>query len=90
MVKTRELGPAERNQIIGMFRSNMKKITIAKELGIGESTVRYVISKWLNCGSVNSAPRSGRPSKLNSRDTRRLILTTKKVRSSTLDNIHEK
>ena len=90
MVKTRELGSDERNQIIGMFRSNMKKTAIAKELGIGESTVRYVISKWLDCGCVNSAPRSGRPSKLNLRDTRRLIQTTKKSRKSTLDDIHEK
>jgi len=28
MVKTRELSLAERNQIIGMFKSNMKKVQL--------------------------------------------------------------
>src|SRR5271167_1449717 len=87
MAKTRELSLPERNQIIGMFRANMKKVAIAKEMGLGESTVRYVISKWLKSESVNSVPRSGRPSKLSERDARRLIKTSKKHRKATLNEI---
>jgi transposase len=90
MVKTRELCLAERNQIIGMFRSSMKKSAIAIEMGLGESTVRYVINKWLKSGSVNSAPRRGRPSKLSERDTRRLFQIIKKDRTAELEDIHEK
>ena len=90
MTKTRELSLAERNQIIGMFRSNLKKSAIAKEMSVGESTVRYVITRWLESGSIDSAPRLGRPSKLNERDTRRLVHTIKKDRKATLVNIHDK
>ena len=82
MTKTRELRLAERHQIIGMFRAKVKKVAIAKEMGLGESTVRYVISKWLNSESVNSAPRSDRPSQLSVRDARKLVRTTKKIEKS--------
>jgi transposase len=68
----------------------VKKVAIAKEMGLGESTVRYVISKWLNSESVNSAPRSGRPSQLTVRDARKLVRTTKKNRKITLNEIREK
>jgi transposase len=90
MVKTSELSLAARNHIVGMFRANVKKSTIAKEMGLGISTIHYVISKWLKCGNVNSTPRSGRPPKLGERDARRLVQTIKKNRTATLENIHEK
>ena len=89
MVKTRELGSAEPNQIIGMFRANVKKLAIAKEMGVGESTNSYVITKYLKSGCVNSAPRTGRPSKFSERDARRLVQTTRKNRKITLKEIHE-
>ena len=90
MVKTSELSLATRNQVIGMFRANMKKSAIAREMGLGVSTVHYIISNYLKYGSVNSAPRSGRPSKLGERDVRRLIQTIKKDRKATIQDIHEK
>src|SRR2546430_12281634 len=76
MTKTRELSLAERHHVIGMFRAKMKKVAIAKEMGLGESTVRYVISKWLKSETVNSTPRSGRPSQLSERNARRLVRTS--------------
>jgi transposase len=90
MVKTRELSIDERNQIIGMFKANLKKVTIAKQMGLGESTIRSVVTKWKTFECVNDAPRPGRPSKFNERDIRKLVRIMKRNRKNILEAIHEK
>jgi len=89
MPKTRELTPEERCQIITMYKVHMKKATIAREMNLGESTVRAVINRWATSKSYNSAKRNGRPQKLGEREARRLTLIVKRNRKAALDDISQ-
>ncbi len=61
MPKSRELNIGERHAIIAMYQRGVKPAEIARQIGIGDTTVRYVIKRYQASGSLNSAHRSGRP-----------------------------
>ena len=46
MPKNRELTAEERCQIITMSKLNMKGVDIARQMNLGESTIRAVINRW--------------------------------------------
>ena len=90
MPKSRELNIGERHAIIAIYQRGVKLAEIARQMGIGDTTVQYVIKRYKASGSLNSAQRSGRPKLLDDRDSRRLIRIVKKDREAILNHIHEK
>src|SRR5215471_4467945 len=89
MPKDRELTPEERCQIITLYKINLKKVDISRQMNIPESTVRAVINRWGDSMKFNSTHRAGRPQKLTEREARRLTLIVKRNRKATLDDIHQ-
>jgi len=89
MPKNRELTPEERCQIITLYKINLKKVDISRQMNIPESTVRAVINRWGDSMKFNSTHRAGRPQKLTEREARRLTLIVKRNRKATLDDIHQ-
>ena len=64
----RELSPAMRREIIGMREGGISFADIGRELHISEDSARKIWTRREINPSGASAPRSGRPPKLNGRD----------------------
>ncbi len=62
-----------RKKVIEIYQSGKGYKAISKALGLQRTTVRAIIHKWRNHGTVVNLPRSGRPTKITPRAQRRLI-----------------
>jgi transposase len=67
-----EVSPGTRREIIGLRKGGMKYPAIEEELGVKADTCRKIMNRRDNGHQSNSAPRSGRPKKLDDRDRRHL------------------
>ncbi|KAK3517935.1 hypothetical protein QTP70_027905 [Hemibagrus guttatus] len=56
-----------------IYQSGKGYKAISKALGLPRTTVRAIIYKWQNHGTVENLPRSGRPTKITPRAQRQLI-----------------
>jgi transposase-like protein len=59
--RSRNISPATRNQAIGMLKSGMTVLEVARAIQRGERTIRDLRAKYRQTGSVQDKPRSGRP-----------------------------
>lgn len=64
-----------------------KTSEIENLLGISESAIRSIWTKYLNTGEINKAKRSGRHSKMSQRDRNWLVRQTKMNRGHVLNDI---
>ena len=87
MPKNRELNTTEKQLIIKYHNENMKNVQIATLIGCSESTVRNVVKRWKETGTLKTKTGRGRKPMLNQRDTRRLMRIVKKNRRATIGEI---
>jgi transposase len=87
MSKKRELTPEERKIIVDMRSNNISYRAIAKSTNIPHSTVQSVIKRFIDSGTVISAPRNGRTPILSTRNLRNLKNVVIKNRRVTLHEI---
>lgn len=85
--KSKELTNDVRKLIVEMKLEGKKTSEIENLLGISESTIRSIWTKYLNTGDFNKAKRSGRPSKMSQRDRNWLVRQTKMNRGHVLNDI---
>jgi transposase len=67
-----ELSPSTRGQIVGMVKAGVSQRKVADELGISKGTVYNTMRRERLHNTQASLPKSGRPSKMDERDHRRL------------------
>ena len=73
-----ELTPGKRREAIAMHRDGKSFAAIGRELEVNADTVRKIWNRYEEYGNTKSAPRSGRPTKLDNRDRRHLKRYVKK------------
>lgn len=78
MPRRHELSEALRTKVVEMHEARKGYKTISKTLDVHVSTVRQIVSKWKQFGTVASLPRSGRPVKMTPRAQRTIINEVKK------------
>ena len=71
---------SERNQIIGMLKSNVNFSIISSIFNCSVKTIRRIKSKYDQHGSVEDLPRSGRPSVTTESENRRIVRSHKRNR----------
>lgn len=74
------LSPTKRGYILGLLDSGMKQEEIARRIGCHRNTISYTRRRLNQHGTRYTLPRPGRPSKINSRMERRVLLALKKYR----------
>jgi transposase len=77
-----ELSLGKRMQIIGMHEGGISYAAIGRKLEVPEDTVRKICNRQKINPSGESAPRSGRPPKLNDRDRRHIVRYVRRDRTN--------
>ena len=88
--KGQELSTDVKNMIVEMFQNGFSRRKIADILRIPKSTVIDNVRKFLDTGSVENKPRSGRPLFVKPRDYHKLERIVKTSRRSSLCDITNK
>ncbi|XP_063399124.1 uncharacterized protein LOC134683739 [Mytilus trossulus] len=88
--KGQELSTIVKNMIVGMFQNGFSRRKIADILRIPNSTVIDTVRKFIDTGSVENKPRSGRPLFEKPRDYHKLERIVKTSRRSSLCDITNK
>ncbi|VDI72282.1 Hypothetical predicted protein [Mytilus galloprovincialis] len=88
--KGQELSTDVKNMIVEMFQNGFSRRKIADILRIPKSTVIDNVRNFLDTGSVENKPRSGRPLFVKPRDYRKLERIVKTSRRSSLCDITNK
>ncbi|KAI8446053.1 hypothetical protein BY996DRAFT_4623928 [Phakopsora pachyrhizi] len=70
--KISHLSTERRAMLVGMSEAGLKYTEISQNTGISKSTIKDIVHRYHVQGSVETAPRSGRPRKLVDRDLRGL------------------
>ena len=91
-MKTKEFSKQFRDKVL-KYRSGLGYKKISKTLNIPRSTIKSIIKKWKEYGTITNLPREGRPSKLMDQARRALIreatkrpnITLKELQSSTAE-----
>ncbi|KAI9020165.1 BTB/POZ domain-containing protein [Phycomyces nitens] len=77
-----ELSDYQRGMIVGMSKYNSNMSSIARELGLGEATVRATINRVKRTGTALTKKRSGRPPVLSDKNKQilsRIVLSNQKA-----------
>ena len=72
-IKTKELSKKVRHKVVEKQRSGEGCKDISKSFMIPSSTVKSIMKKWNTYRTTQTLPRLGRPSKLSSRASRKLV-----------------
>ena len=67
MSRSKRIKKRMRNKVIDIYQSGKGYKAIFKALGLQRTTVRFIIHKWRELGTVVNLPRSGRPTKITTR-----------------------
>lgn len=78
MGKAKELSKDLREKVIQLYKSGKGYKKISKDLSMPISTVQSLIKKWKIRGSVDTKPRSGRPTKISATTARKIVRDVKK------------
>jgi len=90
MGKIKSLSPTKRAMIVSLFTiGKLGKKEIARRLSVSAQSVRYALDKYNSTGTFQDCKRSGRPSKLSSRDNRRLVRLVEQKRRKSLPNLRD-
>jgi len=88
MVKVRkELTVEQKNVVINMHKEHFSQRKIANILGVTQACICKVLKRVKDRNDVENLPRSGRPSKTDTRGDRRIVRYTKCHRKQTLAEI---
>ncbi|KAK3510411.1 hypothetical protein QTP70_005904 [Hemibagrus guttatus] len=83
MLRSKEIQKQMRKKVIEIYQSGKGYKAISKALGLPRTTVRAIIYKWREHGTVENLPRSGRPTKITTRAQRQLIQEVTKYPTTT-------
>lgn len=64
MARSKELSEDLPSRIVDLYKAGKGYKTISKSLAVHQSTVREIVYKWREFGTVASLPRSGRSPKM--------------------------
>ena len=78
MGKAKELSKDLREKVIQLYKTGKEFKKISKELRMPRSTVKTLIKKWRERDSVETKPRSGRPTKISAPTARTIVRDAKK------------
>ena len=81
--KSKEYSEEIKGQAIGLYKAGYSVRKISTELQIPRSTIHDIKQKWIETGSVQNQPRSGRPLALSRSEERYIILRLKRNRRMT-------
>lgn len=88
MKKTKEVSAAMRKQIIQCRQKDkIGYAAIGQRFGIPKSTVRGIVKRYEVRGTIDSSPRSGRPSQMTDRTRRRCLQEVKRNPRITADDL---
>ena len=87
-MKTKELSKKVRHKVVEKHRSGEGYNKISKSLIIPLSTVKSIMKKWKTYHTTQTLPRSGHPSKLSSRPSRKLVQDVSVNPTITLKDLH--
>ncbi|XP_066510708.1 uncharacterized protein [Hoplias malabaricus] len=73
MPRSKEISEVLRKQVVEAHQSGKGYKLISKGLGLPKTTVRSILRKWKQFGTVGNRPRSGRPPKISVRTRREII-----------------
>ena len=89
MPKTCELTDFERGEIVGLSKGGHSEREIMRILERPKTTVHDVIKKYQKEQQTSTAPRSGRPPILTTRNIRYLVNNVKEDHKQSIDEITE-
>ena len=89
MPKGTQLTEFEKGRIIGMYDLGTEPDLIATKIGRSHHTITHFLKRYQERQSIENAPRSGRPPKLDSTERQLLIDETMKNRTRSLHKIIE-
>ena len=78
MGKAKELSKDLREKIVELYKTGKGYKKISKELRMPISSVQTLIKKWKMRDSVETKPRSGRPTKISATTARKIVRDAKK------------
>lgn len=78
MGKAKELSKDLREKVVELYKTGKGYKKISKELRMPISSVQTLIKKWKMRGSVETKPRSGRPTKISATTARKIVRDAKK------------
>lgn len=78
MGKAKELSKDLREKVVELYKTGKGYKKISKELRMPISSVKTLIKKWKMRGSVETKPRSGRPTKISAKTARKFVRDAKK------------
>ena len=78
MGKARELSKDLREKVIELYKTGKGYKKISKELTMPTNSVQTLIKKWKTRDSVETKPRSGRPTKISATTARKIVGNAKK------------
>lgn len=90
MGKSSELTESERGQIIGLHKGGHSQRNISKIIDIPRSTIGDTIRRYKNKGITKSAPRSGRPKKINGENKQLLKELAKENNHNSAEQLQKK
>ena len=73
MGKAKELSKDLQEKVIELYKTGKGYKNISKELRMPRSCVQTLIKKWKFRSSVETEPRSGRPTKISATTARKII-----------------
>ncbi|KAK3529859.1 hypothetical protein QTP86_007268 [Hemibagrus guttatus] len=83
MPRSKEIQKQMREKVTEIYQSGKGYKAISKALGLPRTTVRAIIYKWREHGTVENLPRSDRPTKITPRAQRQLIQEVTKYPTTT-------
>lgn len=75
--------------IVDRMQNGLSQSDVSKQLEIGQTTVRKIWLKFVDTGSIDNRPRSGRPMKTTIRERRSLCRLSKKDPFKTSNQLHQ-
>lgn len=89
MPRKKEISEDIKSRVVELHKSGKGYKLISKTLGIHQSTVRQILYKWREHGTVATLPRSGRPAKMTPKARRRILNEVKKNPGITAKGLKE-
>lgn len=77
MARNKYLCREIKNKIIELYKAGQRQVTISHNLNILKGTVSKIIRKYRTIGTVDTAPKSGRPKKMSPRAEKIMIRISK-------------
>ena len=84
------LSKSDRNIALGLLEAGVRVIDVARRFGYHERTIYRLRARYLQTGSVDDRPRSGRPRKTTPREDRYLVTSSRRNRFMAVPKLVER